>query len=266
MSNSSKHSSIDQIANGETPKGIIHKQILSVAADQPDASPMKIAARVSGASIQMVERVLDEHGDSAPDPSAAHATNSASNRPELGSDSSLTAVNPPSLSELTTKQQQTLHRIYEQPGATQSDLAEAFEVDRTSISHRLNNVDGFEWDRRHEFVERLFEDEAESTEEPEADSPRSETTPADDMDTETAATPQHDDSAAPRANGTAGDSTPDSDTDLERSDTLTIELDSSLAHKVLHACLDSEHISTNEELELLQDLLSTSSETTSEAP
>lgn len=49
------------------PKSMRHKQVLDVAAENPDASLDDIAAAVPSATVDLVERVLEEYGDSAAD-------------------------------------------------------------------------------------------------------------------------------------------------------------------------------------------------------
>lgn len=45
------------------PRAVIHKQILDVAESAPDASMSAIAEEVSGATTELVEKVLEEYGD-----------------------------------------------------------------------------------------------------------------------------------------------------------------------------------------------------------
>lgn len=49
----------------EVPRAIVHKQILDVAEARPEASMKTIADEVTGASLSIVERVLEEYGDPA---------------------------------------------------------------------------------------------------------------------------------------------------------------------------------------------------------
>ena len=56
------------------PRAMIHKKILDVAGDNPDASLERIADEVSGASVTFVEQVLDEYGDPADQAVAASQT------------------------------------------------------------------------------------------------------------------------------------------------------------------------------------------------
>ena len=47
----------------KTPRAVIHKQILDAAERRPNASLEGLAGQVSGASVGLVEEVLEEYGD-----------------------------------------------------------------------------------------------------------------------------------------------------------------------------------------------------------
>ena len=49
------------------PKSMRHKQVLDVAEDNPDASIKELASQVPSATVELVERVLEKHGDPASD-------------------------------------------------------------------------------------------------------------------------------------------------------------------------------------------------------
>ncbi|MFW6045544.1 MAG: MarR family transcriptional regulator [Natronomonas sp.] len=70
----------------------------------------------------------------------------------------------PSRADLSAKQRTVLRKIYDDPEATQVDLADEIGVSRATISQRVNAVDGFEWPDRAAFVERLFDDSPETSE------------------------------------------------------------------------------------------------------
>ena len=130
------------------PRAVIHKQILDAAEARPDATIEELATAVSGATADLVERVLDEYGDP--------------NR-ELPPDSSGNAVteshpSPQTVHEhLTETQLETLRCIYEHPPASQREIASLLDVTHTTVYHRVQTIEGFEWADRWAFVKGLFE-------------------------------------------------------------------------------------------------------------
>lgn len=65
--------------SGRQPRAMIHKRILQSAARDPDAAMDQIADEVSGATLDLVEKVLEEYGD--PAEQAAEATADAGANP-----------------------------------------------------------------------------------------------------------------------------------------------------------------------------------------
>ncbi|MFC7138556.1 hypothetical protein ACFQMA_01745 [Halosimplex aquaticum] len=68
----------------------------------------------------------------------------------------------PAASSLSEKQHRTLRALYERPDASQGDLAEDLDVTRATVCRRLNAIPGFEWSDRHAFAEAVFGDDADS--------------------------------------------------------------------------------------------------------
>jgi hypothetical protein len=67
------------------PRAVVHRNILDVAEAEPDASIEGIAQRVSGATVPLVERVLENYGDPAGATAGdADATEAASGDTEPG--------------------------------------------------------------------------------------------------------------------------------------------------------------------------------------
>lgn len=90
------------------PRAVIHKRILDVAADRPDAPLEELAGEIPSATPELVERVLDEYGDPADDPGALTDT----------ADSSTTQEPPdPTLEDLSETQRETLRAIDDHPTA-----------------------------------------------------------------------------------------------------------------------------------------------------
>lgn len=162
-------------ADSRTPRAIVHKKILDVAASEPNASLEAIAAEVSGASIDLVERVFDEYGDpceestgdapvdadghptatetmSAPDPVADEPTEPSENGPDAGPGPGVDR------DDLSDKQLRTLRAVAAAPDCSQSELAEQFDVTRATISRWLNDIPGFEWSRRAEIAAAVIDD------------------------------------------------------------------------------------------------------------
>ncbi|QLH77848.1 winged helix-turn-helix domain-containing protein [Halosimplex rubrum] len=288
----------------DQPRAMIHRRILDVAESNPDASMTAIAEEVSGASPDLVDRVLDEYGDPGRDPepddeTSMNAPNASAPEtdPETEQDESATepndpsaetddsaaepAVQTPTAAELSEKQRRTLRALYERPGASQGDLAEDLDVTRATVSRRLNAIPGFEWTDRRAFAESVF-DEATDGESDEAAGGES-----DDADDEVAAGDpttdggQHDgrESVDPKAvaalegaltdlaarldavESRVGESDDaDGSGDAGRSDDVddAVEADAApalspeLAHKVVHACMESDRVTEDEELDVLR--------------
>jgi DNA-binding CsgD family transcriptional regulator len=136
---------------------VIHRKILDVAESRPDASLEAIADDVSGASVDLVDRVLTEYGDPHRDDSGdsgaveVDASSSAATGNSDGDGESLQSV-----PDLTEKERITLRAVAEDPDAPQSAIAEKLGVTRATVSRRLNSIEGFEWRTRREFAERVF--------------------------------------------------------------------------------------------------------------
>ncbi|MFB6096280.1 MAG: winged helix-turn-helix transcriptional regulator [Haloferacaceae archaeon] len=124
------------MSKASTPRAVIHKRILDVARDQPNASIERIAGEVSGATPDLVDRVLDDYGD--PAEADAEAVGDADD-PEF------------SVEELTDRQCEILQTIYENPDASQRTLAGYLGITAPTVSRHLNKIPNWDWDRRLEF-------------------------------------------------------------------------------------------------------------------
>ncbi|WP_407066998.1 winged helix-turn-helix transcriptional regulator [Haloarcula brevis] len=258
-----------------------HKQILDVAAENPEASIAELAAEVPSATADLVERVLEEHGD----PAESDGTDAPEESPN---ESSTASQSYPAPDTLTSTERETLRAIQRHPTASQRDLAEKLGVTASTVSNRVNGIDGFDWANRAEFADGVFD----------GDAPEPTATP-DDTGAAPDAEPTEDDAVADEAD-TVADETDDRESDAapdrspaepapaagEVNTTLTTfqstveELsdkladlegqvetvtdggdsprpfrDPELVHKVVHACMDSENISDEEELRILDSLL-----------
>ena len=65
MSNSPQADNVESGPRPGLPTAMIHKKILDAARNDPDASLTEISNVVSGASVELVERVLENYGDPA---------------------------------------------------------------------------------------------------------------------------------------------------------------------------------------------------------
>lgn len=288
------------------PRSMRHKRILDVAGDHPDASIDEVASRVPSATTDLVERIFEKYGDPAVDadtPTGTTETMQSTNEtPTQGDDETGTtemngssgtddgeadlppdggpgteresdtdppASRFPSPEDLTAKQREVLAVVAAHPEATQREIGDRLGMSGSTVSTRVNDIEGFEWSRREAFVSALFDDSA-------AGDP----TPTDASAAQTASTGETsaDDSETNPDTGSAldvGTDGPDVPREIKReleqlqqrvgaleashlSGVTTgdsVFADPELVHKVVHACLEAETISKDEELRILQELL-----------
>jgi len=179
----------------------------------------------------------DETGNSDEDPAAVDLSDSAT------SGDSTATVNPSNTdpvsldpAELTPARRETLRVIRDNPDASQRALAEKLGVTAPTVSQRVNSISGFEWENRVEFSEAVLDSETDHQE-------------RDTMTPDDAAT-----NAEPTAETVA---------ELERKiDTLAAAqsgggqlAEPELIAKVIHACMDAETISREEEIQIIRTLV-----------
>ncbi|WP_424016454.1 winged helix-turn-helix transcriptional regulator [Halorientalis pallida] len=256
---------------GSLPSSMRHRRILDVARQNPEASVDDLASMVPSATPDLVEHVFEEHGDPAADtdPSDAstgeetgtaddtdssddHETTDAADEPsaETASDGY------PEPSDLSEKQRAVLAVVAAEPTATQQEIGERVGVSRATVNKRVNGIEGFEWSERESFVDAVFDD-------PPApgvttDGGSATETPA--TDTGEPTPPEAADDDPPRAEiETALDDLRKRIAALEAARDDGGEAaafdDPDLVHKVVHACLNAETISEDEELRILKALL-----------
>jgi len=234
------------------PRAMVHRKILEIAGSNPEMPVAAIAENVSGASAALVDRVLDEFGDPGSSDERASSANGTepteteapaargeprpTDSPAGPTEDGPVDASPesePDLSELTESQVETLRVVRARPTATQKRVAEELDVSRATVSKRLNQIPGFEWSARRDFVEQLFGsrggDAGESGRQRSVGPSRAELARRVDA-LETRLTPQP---------------TPDG------GPTVSPEL----THKVVHACIDAEYITEAEELQILRGML-----------
>lgn len=225
------------------PRAIVHKKILDVAEDEPDASIEELAELVNGVSADLVEQVLEEYGDPVADSPTEVEEESPSQTTDVVTEGNPSIQEGESDQEneidyekITDKQQETLRAIHKNPEATQKELAEDFDVSSSTICHRVNSIDGFEWNDRHEFVKQIFENKKSPKE-----TKMSANQPSPDLAHEI-------DELHQRIQGI--------EQNLEKeSRSQTAFDDPDLVHKVVHACMHSDQISEEEELRILKGLV-----------
>jgi hypothetical protein len=262
MSNSPQADNVESGPRPGLPTAMIHKKILDAARNDPGASLTEISNVVSGASVELVERVLENYGDPAerhvgetPDRDAdAEPTDSdaedrsaspdtdASDSTAPSDDADTTPADPvpsaepepdsvtdaqhevPDVAALTETELETLTAVAEHPQATQRELADVLGVSCATVNRRVSAVEGLCWADRQSFVESLFADR---------DLPAS----------DGAATDIDENGPSTESDGTgASDDTCRSDPPLD---------DPELVRKVIHACLESDRISDDEELAVI---------------
>lgn len=138
------------VSDGTSPsvRSMRRRKILDVAESNPDASLERLAAEVPTATVALVERVLNEHGD----PAAGDTHHDETDKPlETDTDSTV------AIDELSAKERRTLRAVYMNPEATQAEVGEIVGLSRSMVSKQLNSIDGFEWDERYEFASEYFD-------------------------------------------------------------------------------------------------------------
>jgi hypothetical protein len=286
------------------PKSVRHKQILDLAAADPEASYQDIAEEIPSATADLVENVLDEYGD------PADAATESDDEDPTSEMEDMDTVSVPDLDDLSDLERDTLRLIRDRPDATQQELADEMDVTAATISTRVNSIPGFDWTDREEFTDALFNDEDEPATDPPTEPADEETDesasddsgetptestaeameqePATDATTERASTsnadakadggdvePTSSEQPAPMTETTQAEpedpapTTDYSNTEIEqqlrdldaRLDALESDPDDSvladpeLAHKVVHACMESDQISSEEELQIIRSLV-----------
>lgn len=226
------------------PPAVIHRQILDVAENRPDASIEEIVEQVNGATMELVERVLDRYGDPGREEQASHEVQSTQeqdleNQSTMGTNNSSRELN-----ELSDGQRETLRAIYEYPNATQRQLADELNVTGATINSRVNSIEGFDWAERQTFVENYFSENPTKT-----DGGAMSTSLQQNDGNGTTEEYRAIDELWERVEQLEG-KIEDQTADRER-----IFDDPELVHKVVHACLASENITEDEELRILGEFI-----------
>lgn len=211
---------------------MIHKQILDKAADKPEASLNAIADEIPSASVDLVERVLEEYGD----PANSQPIDSLDDE-DFTTSQDLVYPEP---NDLTVKQRETLHAVYKHPEASQRDIADLLNVSAPTVSNRVNSIEGFNWDDRREFAQAVFDTEditrKEKLEQMKSNEIESKNT-IDQLTARVTSLEQQVEELSGEDEMMSGSEMPE------------------LMHKVIHACMKSDHITEDEELRILKELI-----------
>ncbi|MFD1633499.1 winged helix-turn-helix transcriptional regulator [Haloplanus ruber] len=269
------------------PPSVRQRRILDLAEDHPSASVDELASMLSTGTADLVERVLDEYGDpaadddpaetgsdtpdadataggegdaksptaddngSAPDPGTAMTDGQGTPKSEPASssesepDADQVSDDYPSVADLPEKHREALAAVAARPTATQREIAERLGVTRATVSRWMSSIEGFDWRDRESFVDAVFDDP-----------------PSPDVTTDggpTTESPASADGNAPTPVTTKLDRLEERIAALEASDDpddgASAFDDPELVHKVVHACLNADTVSEDEELRILAELL-----------
>ncbi|SDJ94935.1 Winged helix-turn-helix DNA-binding [Halovenus aranensis] len=183
----------------------------------------------------------DEHTESAGETDAASGDSDSTH---AGDDEDTV----PRADEFSPKQREVLDVIAANPTATQREIGEALGVSSATVNNRVNSIDGFEWADRASFVDEVFELDATLESETTAGNP---VAPG-EVESALADIESHLTALDERIERLEAGL----DQDEGPSESVASGLDDpELVHKVVHACLESERITEDEELRLLQQIL-----------
>lgn len=245
------------------PRAVVHKKVLDAARTRPEASMAELADDVTGVSVDLVERVLDEYGDPAAEQPATTDTEGSEDRELTETMSKEQTTDPtsgmeadahdeePDVGELTDKQREILRIIHRQPEATQQDLAARLDVSQATVSNHLNSINGFSWQDRQRFVEVMFNDDQPPDDAAPEDAVPTETTPATAAST---AEPNQDLADAVLELSERIEAVEDK-LDGPEPDTRVLFGDPDLACKVIHASFSSEQITADEERQIVREVI-----------
>lgn len=170
----------------------------------------------------------------------------------------------PPATELSEKQQAVLEAIAADPTATQRELADELGVSAATVSNRVNSIPGFNWSDRESFAKTGAETQAATTcsdggQTAQAREPTDTSEPPHDTagSAEAVTTGRETDEKVEklRARVEALEADPTDNQEAAGKTTDTVLSDPELVHKVIHACLNSDTISEDEELRIINALV-----------
>jgi DNA-binding MarR family transcriptional regulator len=164
MMSSTRTTASDSEPGPESPRAIIHKNILDEAESRPDAAIAEIEAAVSGATEDLVERVLAEYGDPVNNPTSTQesATGTGDGGSKEGTSKAPTLDHTDDIRspELTEKQREVLSCIYSNPTCTQREIGDLLGVSGATINFHVSSIEGLEWQNRQTYVKSVFNEES----------------------------------------------------------------------------------------------------------
>lgn len=152
---------------------------------------------------------------------------------------------------MTSNQLKILQKIRENPDVTQREIGEKLQISASTVSKRVNAIHGFEWSERYEFAKQALGGEQSPLEEAELSSgSEAPTSESDTMETNGSTNVETEAQLTERLAAIERELKEVNDTNSE-----TIFQDPSVAQKVIHACMSSDIISQEEELDIIRELL-----------
>jgi len=270
------------------PPSVRQRRILDLAEDHPSASVDELASMLSTGTADLVERVLDEYGDPAADDDPAETGNETpdtdatadgegdpapppaddnggthdpgtamtdgqgtpksgpASSSESESDADQAGDDYPSVADLPEKHREALAAVAARPTATQREIAERLGVTRATVSRWMSSIEGFDWRDRQSFVDAVFDDPPSPNVTTDGGPTTESTAAADGIDAPTPVETKLDRLEERIAALEASDDPDDGASAFD---------DPELVHKVVHACLNADTVSEDEELRILEELL-----------
>lgn len=275
----------DDNTTGTFPRSMRQKRILDAAKSNPDASIEELADIVPSATPTLIESTIEEYGDPATENKSdtdTDAEQADSTSPATKDQSGLTSdtlgesnTEPdkssrddvtqrttdglPSVTDLSSAQQEVLREVATDPTATQESIGNRLGISGSAVSNRLKDITGFDWRNRESFIDETFTDhtlqsvvsdggvtqevpDEETDETVESENPNPEALDEIKSTLERIETTLSNQEAI-SSNGETDPTAP-----------LVLE-DPDLVHRVVHACLKSDSISESEELDILRAIL-----------
>lgn len=279
--------------NAEDDADTVTKQEDGTATDHPedqfdDRERAESTAQVEGSLDDTDAETHVEVGDRGAVGDGAHREPATATTTATMTEDETTTTD---IDDLDRTDRALLAAIDERPDATQAEIGEALGVSRATISRRVSDIDGLEWRSRSEVVGELFAEydvdpddwRNAGIESTDGDRPDTEEANGGASDGDTALTIRSEpnvyangedtgrSNGSANGNGSHGATSP-SETDvgalLARVEAIESRLeglddgrraggidDPELVHKVVHACMESDRVSEDEEIEVLSAFL-----------